>query len=110
MPLSDIKTEKQLHQDDGFGIRTHQPDFTFTKDKRSYCVEVELSIKSKARLERNIKDNFLKYDTQIWIVDEPESQNGAKLKRILKSYKKLYPNMKVLNVSEVKNYVFGFNN
>ena len=46
----DIKTDKQLHQDDGFGVRTHHPDFVFTKDKKTYCVEVELSLKSKERL------------------------------------------------------------
>jgi len=103
-----VKTEKQLHQEDGFATRTHQPDFTFTKDDKTFCVEVELSIKSKARLERNIKSNFLKYDVQIWITDEIGSPNGAKLSRILESYKTPYPNIEISNVKEIKNGIFKF--
>jgi len=107
---SEVKTEKQLHQVNGFGMRTHHPDFIFTKDNKSYAVEVELSIKAKARLEKNIKANFLKYDIQVWITDEPSSPNGAKLTRILENYKMLYPNIKVSNIKEMNDYGFRFNN
>jgi len=101
---SEIKTEKQLHQQDGFGERTHHPDFVFTKDDKTYCVEVELSSKSKARLEKNIKSNFLKYDLQIWITDE----NALKLSRILEEYQTQYPNIEITNVEEVKNGILRF--
>ncbi|MDR1628692.1 MAG: hypothetical protein LBS36_00535 [Oscillospiraceae bacterium] len=101
----DIKTEKQLHQENGFGERSHHPDFIFTKDNKTYCVEVELSLKSKARLEKNIKSNFLKYHIQIWVTDE----NGTKLIRILEGFKTQYPNMEITNLTEVKNNVFRFN-
>ena len=97
-----IKTAKQLHQEEGFGTRTHQPDFVFTKGKKTYCVEVELSLKSKARLEKNIAFNFLKYDTQIWVTDK----NEAKLKRILEQYKIQFPNIEITNVKEVQNDTF----
>ena len=102
---TDIKTEKQLHQDAGFGTRTHQPDFAFTKEDKTYCVEVEISQKSKARLEKNIKDNFLKYDTQIWVTGE----NGTKLRRTLEHFKIAYPNIEITNVKEVQNGIFKFN-
>jgi len=105
---AEIKTDKQLHQEDGFGTRTHQPDFVFTKDNKTYCVEVELSIKSKARLEKNIKSNFMKYDTQVWITDDRGSPNGAKLSRILENYKITYPNIEISNIQEVKNDDFKF--
>ena len=98
----DIKTEKQLHQEAGFGTRTHHPDFIFTKGKKTYCVEVELSLKSKARLEKNIKSNFLKYDVQIWVTDE----NGGKLVRILERFKTAYPNIQITNTKEVENNDF----
>ena len=101
---TDIKTEKQLHQEAGFGTRTHQPDFVFTRGNKTYCVEIELSLKSKARLEKNIKSNFLKYDVQIWITDE----NGGKLIRILESYKTAYPNIEISNVKEIQNGIFRF--
>ena len=95
----EIKTEKQLHQLDGFGERTHQPDFTFAKDNHTYCVEVELSLKSKARLEKNIKSNFRNYDIQIWVTDE----NKTKLVHILEDFKIPYSNMEITNIMEVKN-------
>ena len=105
---ADIKTEKQLYQQNGFGTRTHHPDFVFTKDDKTYCVEVELSIKSMARLEKNIKANFMKYDTQIWITDEIGSANGSKLTRILERFKTPYPNIQITNTQEVQNYDFRF--
>ena len=95
----DLKTEKQLHQADGFGERTHQPDFIFTKDNKTYCIEVELSLKSRTRLEKNIKSNFLTYDYQIWVTGE----NGVKLVRTLEDFKIQYPNIEITNVEGVKN-------
>ena len=53
--LQEVISEKELHAKDGFSVRKHRPDFIFTKDGRSYCVEVELTLKSKERLEKNIK-------------------------------------------------------
>ena len=102
--FGDLKTEKQLHQDDGFGVRTHHPDFIFKTDDKTYCVEVELSLKSKARLEKNIKSNFRKYDVQIWVVDE----NATKLIRTLEHYKLLYANIEITNVKEVQDDVIRF--
>ncbi|MCL2022826.1 MAG: hypothetical protein FWG82_00455 [Oscillospiraceae bacterium] len=102
---NEIKTEKQLHQTDGFGERQHQPDFVFSKDNQTYCVEVELSLKAKTRLEKNIRSNFLAYDIQIWVTDEDKT----KLVRILEDFKAQYPNMKITNVEEVKNNEFRFN-
>ena len=63
--LETVKTEIELHRQDGFGVRKHRPDFVFTKDDKSICVEVELTLKARDRFERNMKDNFLKYDLQI---------------------------------------------
>jgi len=103
---SDIKTEKQLHQESGFGTREHHPDFIFTKDGKTYCVEVELSLKSKARLKKNAKSNFLKYDVQIWVTDENGNSNGTKLIRILEGLKALYPNIQITNVKEILNGIF----
>ena len=101
---TEIKAEKQLHQESGFGTREHHPDFLFTKGNMTYCVEVELSLKSKVRLEKNIKSNFIKYDIQIWITDE----SGTKLARILENYKTSYPNIEITNIEEVKNGIIRF--
>lgn len=98
--LSDIETEKQLHSKDGFSTRKHQPDFVFTKDNKTYCVEVELTLKAKDRLERNIKSNFLTYDIQIWILED-----NPKLIRLIKENKLQYPNIEIIEIKEVRNYV-----
>ncbi len=103
--LSDIQTEKQLHSSDGFSIRKHQPDFVFTKDNKTYCVEVELTLKAKDRLENNIKSNFLTYDIQIWILED-----NPKLIKIIKENKLQYPNIEITDIKEVRNYVEFRNN
>jgi len=98
LPLKYLLTEKQLHSKDGFSIRNHHPDFIFTKDKKTYCVEIELSLKSKDKLEQNIQSNFYKYDFQIWFV----GSNIPKIIKILNNCKKQYQNIKILDIQEVK--------
>ena len=102
--LNDITTEKQLHQLDGFGMRKHRPDFIYTKNNETNCVEVELSLKSKPRFESIIKDNFIVYDTQFWIVPDTQS----KIKKILADNKRIYANTEIINLEEVKNYVDNY--
>lgn len=101
LSLNDITTEKQLHQLDGFGMRKHRPDFIYTKNNETNCVEVELSLKSKPRFESIIKDNFLDYDTQFWIVPDTQS----KIKQILADNQMIYANTEIINLEEVKKYV-----
>ena len=100
LSLQDITTEKQLHQSDGFGMRKHRPDFTFTKNDEITCVEVEMTQKSKTRLFNIIKDNFMDYDNQIWIV--PESQSV--IYRILKDNQKFYTNIQIIPLKEITDY------
>lgn len=102
--LSDIQTEKQLHSIDGFSTRKHQPDFIFTKDNQTYCVEVELTLKAKDRLEKNIKSNFLNFDIQIWILED-----NPKLVKIINNNKLQYPNIQTIEIKEVKKYVANNN-
>ena len=100
LSLQDIMTEKQLHQSDGFGMRKHRPDFIFTKNDETTCVEVEMTQKSKTRLFNIIKDNFMDYDNQIWIV--PESQSV--IYRILKDNQKFYTNIQIIPLKEITDY------
>ncbi len=97
LSLQSITTEKQLHQLDGFGIRRHRPDFIFQQDNLTYCVEVELSQKAKNRLLNIIKDNYMEYDTQIWIV--PDSQSV--ILQILKDSKQYYDNIQARSLQKI---------
>lgn len=101
--FSDMVTEKQLHQQDGFGIRKHRPDFIFTYKNKTCCVEVELSLKSKDRFSKNIISNFTDYYKQFWIVPSIHS----KIAMFLSSMNEDYPNIKIIEVSEVKGNEFN---
>ena len=95
LAMSEIKTEKELHIKDGFGTRKHQPDFVLTNDGQSQAVEVELNPKSKERLEKNIRDNYLNFDKQIWIT------NDNKIISLITKFLNEYPNIEILRLEEV---------
>jgi hypothetical protein len=99
--LSSFITEKQLHRQDGFGIRKHQPDFVFTLNGKKVCVEVELTPKAKKRMLGNIEGNFMPYDKQMWIV--PISQ--TKILRILEDNMSAYPNIGIISLEEIADYI-----
>lgn len=98
IPFSDMKTEKQLHQQDGFSNRKHRPDFIYSKDGKTTCVEVELSLKNKDRLEKNIKQDFMNYDFTYWVVPDIES----KIAQIIEKKRIAYPTIGILELREIK--------
>ena len=93
--LNEITSERELHIKDGFGARKHHPDFVFIKDGKSFAVEVELTTKSKARLENNIRDNYIKYDNQVWLT------NDNKAYSIIKKLADEYSKIAVLRLEEI---------
>lgn len=90
--LSSMTTERELHIEDGFGVRKHHPDLVFQKDNESYAIEMELNLKTKSRVFKNIEDNYLHYDHQIWVV--PLAQ--IKIQNILKESLEKYDNIEVV--------------
>lgn len=95
-----IKSEREFKHDD-FKVKSrtpHRPDFIFEFENKTYCVEVELSVKKKETLEKNVKDNYFNYDNQIWII--PSTQ--LKILENLKNIK--YPTH-IINFEEVTEYV-----
>jgi len=93
-----VKSEIELHRLDGFGIRKHRPDFIFTKDGKTMCVEVELTLKARNRFEKIIKDNYMAYDNQIWIVPSLDT----KIASILNKSKTMYSNIHILELSRIQ--------
>ena len=91
-----IESEKELHVKDGYGIRKHQPDFVFSLNDKKYAVEIELTLKTKARLEQNIRNNYLNFDGQIWLT------HNRKVRLLLQSFAGEYPNMQIKTMKEVK--------
>jgi hypothetical protein len=98
IPFQDMRTEKQLHGMDGFSNRKHRPDFIFYKDKQTMCVEVELSLKNKDRLEKNIKQDFMNYDFTYWVVTDKEN----KIAQIIEQNRTIYPNIEILELQKIK--------
>ena len=100
--LSDeIMTEKQINSSAGFGERKHCPDFIIEKGGKKICVEIELSVKAKARLEKIVADNYIAYDNQIWIV----AKSGLKIKKNLEHLFEKYPNIKIMKLEGVQDFV-----
>ena len=99
--LDEIITEKQLYSQSGFSARKHFPDFIFTQKKKSCCVELELTAKSKGIFEKNIEDNYLTYEVQYWIV--PKS--GVKIKQMLDEAKGKYGNIEIIELEGVQEFV-----
>lgn len=95
LKLSDTESERKLHIKDDFGQRKHQPDFIFTHERKSYAVEVELTPKSKANFEKNVQNNYLAYDTQIWLTDDKKVL--AMLQNLLFSYS----NIEIISLEEI---------
>jgi len=97
--LAEIESEKELHIKDGFGIRKHQPDFVVSSADERIAVEVELNPKPKNRMEENIRENYLKYDRQVWIT------NNSKVKSLLRIFAGEYSNVELLQLEEVLEHV-----
>ena len=99
--IDEIITERQLHSIDGFSVRKHHPDFVFNLDENKIAVEIELTLKAKDRFLKNIEDNFLNYDRQLWIIPKTEYQ----IKHILNEEKNKYTNIFLKFLEEVQEYV-----
>ena len=99
--LSSFISEKQLHSIDGFKVRKHYPDFIFDMNNQKNAVEIELTLKAKDRLSKNIEDNFMNYDRQLWIIPDNEHQ----IKHVLNQSREKYTNIFLRNLEEVQDYV-----
>lgn len=93
--LNDVESERELHISDGFGTRKHHPDFVFTHANTKYAVEVELTPKAKVNLERNVRDNYLNYDVQVWIT------NDNKVFSLLRSLQDEYSGIEIIRLGEI---------
>lgn len=81
-----IITERDLKHKAGFGrCNKHFPDFTYTKDGHSCCVEIELSAKKLSTLEKNIKNNYVAYNSQRWYFTD-NSKVQANITAVGKKY------------------------
>ena len=54
LPSEAFISEKELRHEKGFVTRGHVPDFIVNYQDKKYAVEVELSLKAKDKLEKNI--------------------------------------------------------
>lgn len=96
-----IITERELKHQAGFGNPKHYPDFVYSQNNSTYCVEVELSLKKQATLESNIKSNYLKYDNQKWFIPVDK----VKITEHVIQAEKKYPNIEIIPLDVVKEYV-----
>jgi len=95
--LNAITSEKELHSSDGFGHRRHYPDFVVNG---KIAVEIEIALKSKERLRKNVESNYMDYDLQYWILGD-----NPKLIALIKEFQNEYSNLKAMRLEEVKDYI-----
>ena len=100
---AEVITEKEMHGLDGFGVRKHQPDFIIKKTQT--CVEVEISLKAKDRLNKIIENNFKEYQGQIWVVPSAEH----KIIEIIEKAMEKYTEIQLMALEEVQKYVREIN-
>ena len=93
--LDDMESERELHIKDGFGTRKHHPDFVFNHQDKKYAVELELTLKAKATLEKNVRDNYLSYDKQIWVTDD------NKILALLQIFANEYGNIEIMRLGDI---------
>lgn len=99
--LDNVITEKEMHSKDGFGVRRHYPDMIITKDNETYAIEIEIALKSKERLFKNIKDNYLTYDNQVWVI----SSAPPKLNELMKKAQNEYPNIEIMMLKDIQEQI-----
>lgn len=96
-----ITTERELKHEAGFGnTNTHFPDFIYTKDNKTFCVEIELSAKKLTTLDRNMKSNYKAFDFQLWFVPNDRPKVVANVKSIGQKY-----GVKIIDLERVNEYV-----
>jgi len=93
--LEEVESERELHIKDGFGNRKHHPDLVFIYEGKKYAVEIELTLKAKANLEKNIRGNYLNYDKQIWVTD------NNKIRELLNKFSNEYANIEIVSLGDV---------
>ncbi|MCL2400883.1 MAG: hypothetical protein FWC91_14210 [Defluviitaleaceae bacterium] len=93
--LGEMQSERELHINDGFGNRKHHPDFIFQHQDKKYAVEVELTLKAKATLEKNVRDNYLGYDKQIWVTGD------KKIVSLLQKFADEYSNIEIQTFDKI---------
>jgi len=100
---SSITTEREMKHKAGFGNPKHFPDFIyFTKENKTFCVEVELSAKKPTTLERNIKNNYKVYDVQRWFIPSDRQKVIDNVKALGEKY-----GVKIEPLEKVVLYVKG---
>jgi hypothetical protein len=90
-------SDKELRRGDGFVTRQHKPDFVICDNGKKTAVEVELSIKTLQRLEENIRNNFLTYDSQFWIIEKSNNKINSNLQDLTPKY----PNTQIIFIEDI---------
>lgn len=97
LTTNDFLTEKEFRHEQGFNSRTHIPDLIYKFDGKVYCVEVELSLKAKSRLEKNINNNYVSYNGQKWYI----RHSNNRLYSWLKEFSSIYPDIEIINIEVI---------
>ena len=98
-----LYTERELKYIKGFSLREHFPDFVLSLDNKKIAVEIELTLKNKATLKKNIESNYINdnYDRQIWVI--PKKQ--IRIINFLEEAQDFYSGVEIIYLEEVQAYI-----
>ena len=82
IPYKEVLSPRDINSKGGFGGSKHAPDFVIGE----VAYELELSLKMKERLFKNIQSNFQQYKLQVWIVDRDNPKLISYLREAEKRY------------------------
>jgi len=102
LTLNEIISEREMNSKAGFGTRKHAPDLVVNVQGGTYAIEIELNPKEKPRMQKNINNNFINYNYQIWYT------NNNKVKSLVEEFQKQYPNISIVSLEGVRAIVADF--
>ena len=101
LKVENLHTERELKYLKGFSIREHCPDFVLSLDNKKIAVEIELTLKNKSTLKKNIESNYNNYNRQIWVI--PKKQ--IRIINVLEEAQDFYSGIEIIYLEEVQAYI-----
>lgn len=101
LKVENLHTERELKYLKGFSIREHCPDFVLSLDNKKIAVEIELTLKNKSTLKKNIESNYNNYNRQIWVIPK----NQVRIIQVVEEAQDFYSGIEVIELEEVQAYI-----
>lgn len=102
LKIENLYTERELKYLKGFSsLRKHCPDFIIELNNKKIAIEIELTLKNKSTLKKNIESNYNNYNRQIWVIPK----NQVRIINVLEEAQDFYSGIEIIYLEEVQAYI-----